>query len=171
MASGYLRTSPSSSSSNDGRADPSTRQRRTSYPDKSQAPSVPPSPNSAFITLTFFGRQTPEQRDQIRQFLVWSRRGQQGQESCLVKTTLAGAMGLALGGFFSLMSSSFVYEDPLRRSPGFDAMPFQGKARVMFREMGRGMWSTGKGFGKVGALYSGLECCVEGVRPLLLPRE
>lgn len=25
------------------------------------------------------------------------------------------------------------------------------------------MWTTGKGFGKVGALYSGVECCIEGV--------
>lgn len=72
-------------------------------------------------------------------------------------------MGLGLGAFFSLMSSSFTYEDPLRRNPNFDAMPFKGKASIMFRDMGRGMWTTGKGFGKVGALYSGLECCVEGV--------
>jgi import inner membrane translocase subunit TIM22 len=37
----------------------------------------------------------------------------------------------------------------------------------MFKEMGRNMWSTGKGFAKVGALYSGIECCIEGVRLLL----
>jgi hypothetical protein len=25
------------------------------------------------------------------------------------------------------------------------------------------MWSSGKGFAKVGALYAGVECCIEGV--------
>lgn len=64
---------------------------------------------------------------------------------------------------FSLMSSSFAYEDPLRRNPNYDTMKFGNKASLMFKEMGRGMWSTGKGFGKVGALYAGLECCVESV--------
>lgn len=33
-----------------------------------------------------------------------------------------------------------------------------------FIQTGRGMWSTGKGFGKVGALYSGIECVIEGYR-------
>lgn len=81
----------------------------------------------------------------------------------MAKTILSGAMGLGLGAMFSLMSSSFAYEDPLRRDPNFDTMKFDKKARVMFKEMGKGMWSTGKGFGKVGALYAGLECCVESV--------
>jgi hypothetical protein len=33
-------------------------------------------------------------------------------------------MGLGLGAMFSLMSSSFAYEDPLRRDPTFDTMKF-----------------------------------------------
>lgn len=107
---------------------------------------------------------TPEQREQIYQFLRWSRLGQAGQESCLAKTILSGTMGFGLGAMFSLMSSSFAYEDPLRRNPNFDSLKFGNKASLMFKEMGRGMWSTGKGFGKVGALYAGLECCVESYR-------
>ena len=30
-------------------------------------------------------------------------------------------------------------------------------------DMGKGMWSQGKGFAKVGALYAGTECVIEGV--------
>jgi import inner membrane translocase subunit TIM22 len=30
--------------------------------------------------------------------------------------------------------------------------------------MGKGMWSTGKGFGKVGALFAGIECVIESYR-------
>ncbi|KAI9599931.1 hypothetical protein KEM48_000039 [Puccinia striiformis f. sp. tritici PST-130] len=107
---------------------------------------------------------TAEERQEIYKYLHWTRLGQAGQESCVAKTILSGAMGLGLGAMFSLMSSSFAYEDPLRRDPNFDTMKFDKKARVMFKEMGRGMWSTGKGFGKVGALYAGLECCVESYR-------
>lgn len=33
-----------------------------------------------------------------------------------------------------------------------------------FIQTGRGMWSTGKGFGAVGALYSGIECVIESYR-------
>lgn len=71
--------------------------------------------------------------------------------------------GLAIGAFFSLMSSSFAYEDPLLRERTQAGMKTHQKAGAMFKEMGRGMWSTGKGFGKVGALYAGIECCIESV--------
>ncbi|CAH7684353.1 Tim17/Tim22/Tim23/Pmp24 family-domain-containing protein [Phakopsora pachyrhizi] len=107
---------------------------------------------------------TQAEREEIYKFLKWSRRGQVGQESCLAKTIISGTMGFGLGAVFSLMSSSFVYEDPLRRNPNFDSLNMPNKAGLMFKEMGRGMLSTGKGFGKVGALYAGLECCVESYR-------
>lgn len=61
------------------------------------------------------------------------------------------------------MSSSFAYEDPLLRERTQAGMKTHQKAGAMFKEMGRGMWSTGKGFGKVGALYAGIECCIESV--------
>lgn len=66
--------------------------------------------------------------------------------------------GFAIGGLFSLMSASFAYEDPLMR----DRNATQ-KARDIFREMGKNMYSSGKGFAKVGALFAGTECVIEGV--------
>ena len=33
--------------------------------------------------------------------------------------------------------------------------------------MGRGMWRSGKGFGKVGALFAGIECVIESVSAVL----
>ena len=57
------------------------------------------------------------------------------------------------------MSSSFAYEDPLLRQN----LSTQQKAREIFKEMGRGMWKSGKGFGKVGALFAGIECVIESV--------
>ena len=60
------------------------------------------------------------------------------------------------------MSASFAYEDPMLRT-----QTTQQKASAIFKEMGRNMWSSGKGFGKVGALVAGVECVIESVRPLL----
>jgi len=87
-----------------------------------------------------------------------------GIESCVAKTALAGGGGLAIGAFFSLMSSSFAYEDPLLRQQTQAGMNTTQKAREIFKEMGRGMWRSGKGFGKVGALFAGIECVIESYR-------
>jgi len=61
------------------------------------------------------------------------------------------------------MSSSFAYEDPLLRSQGAAGMNARQKALDMFKDMGRGMLRSGKGFGKVGALFGGIECVMESV--------
>ena len=42
------------------------------------------------------------------------------------------------------------------------------KASEIFKEMGRGMWSSGKGFAKVGALFAGIECVIESVSSALV---
>lgn len=73
----------------------------------------------------------------------------------------ADHVGFALGGFFSLMSATFAYEDPLSRAS--TQMTTRAQTMFVFKEMGRNMWSSGKGFAKVGAIYSGVECCIEGV--------
>lgn len=39
------------------------------------------------------------------------------------------------------------------------------KTSEFFKSTGRSMWRSGSGFAKVGALYSGVECCIEGVSP------
>ncbi|EIW54436.1 mitochondrial import inner membrane translocase subunit TIM22 [Trametes versicolor FP-101664 SS1] len=83
-----------------------------------------------------------------------------GMESCVAKTIIAGGGGFVIGAFFSLMSSSFAYEDPLLRQN----LSTQQKAREIFKEMGRGMYKSGKGFGKVGALFAGIECVIESYR-------
>lgn len=61
-----------------------------------------------------------------------------------------------------MMSATFAYEDPLSRASQ-KLTGTAAQAKFIFKEMGRNMWSSGKGFGKVGALYSGIECCIEGV--------
>lgn len=70
------------------------------------------------------------------------------------------SQGFAIGGFFSMMSSSFAYEDPLLRQN----LNTTQKTKEIFKEMGRGMWRSGKGFAKVGSLFAGIECVIESVR-------
>ena len=74
--------------------------------------------------------------------------------------------GFALGGFFSLMSATFAYEDPLSRAAR-DVTGTRAQTIYVMKDMGRNMWSSGKGFAKVGALYAGVECCIEGVSDLV----
>lgn len=93
----------------------------------------------------------------------------QASESCAFKTVLSGGAGFGLGAFFSLMSASFAYEDPMMRTRNAEALgkagiQVQQKAGAMFKEMGRGMWTTGRSFGQVGALFAGIECVIEGYR-------
>lgn len=43
-------------------------------------------------------------------------------------------------------------------------LPWRQQLRHGFRDMGQRSWSTAKNFGKVGALFSGIECGIEGYR-------
>ena len=71
-------------------------------------------------------------------------------------------LGFVIGAFFSLMSASFAYEDPLLRQQS-GALSTTEKASEVFKDMGRGMWRSGKGFAKVGAIFAGIECVIESV--------
>lgn len=59
-----------------------------------------------------------------------------------------------------MLSSSYQYEDPLMRQN----LSLQQKTSEIFKEMGRNAWRSGKGFAKVGGLYSVTECVIESVR-------
>ncbi|KAF5355183.1 hypothetical protein D9756_005476 [Leucocoprinus leucothites] len=107
---------------------------------------------------------TEEDRGALAQQQKFQDMMAMGMESCAVKTVMAGTMGFGIGAFFSLMSASFAYEDPLLRQRSQAGMNTTQKASQIFREMGRGMYTSGRGFGKVGALFAGIECVIEGYR-------
>ncbi|KAK0548114.1 Mitochondrial import inner membrane translocase subunit tim22 [Tilletia horrida] len=119
---------------------------------------------------------TEADRAQMQQMAQYSKYMNQAMESCPFKCGMAGVMGFGMGAFFSLLGSSFAMDDPLRRSNLQAAMIKNGvtqpqaelttaqQTKEFFKETGRGMYRTGRGFGKVGLLYSGIECCIEGYR-------
>ncbi|KAG6332151.1 hypothetical protein ID866_6940 [Astraeus odoratus] len=102
-----------------------------------------------------------EQLMQAKKYQSWMT---MGMESCVAKTVMAGVGGFGIGAFFSLMSASFAYEDPYLRQQSQVGLSNTQKAREIFKDMGKGMWRTGKGFGKVGALFAGIECVIEAYR-------
>lgn len=190
---------------------------------------------------------TEDDRAQMKQMLKYQQFGAHAMESCVVKSAISGVLGFGLGAFFSMMSSSFAIDDPLRQTmmqqaeaervknaaakqstsvtpanaaplnggkgateaslaQATKALPTQAatahtsapagagatavsnrtpfglfknlppappqlpevntmaQTKQYFADMGKNMWRSGKGFGKVGALYSGVECVIEGYR-------
>ncbi|GAA5859453.1 hypothetical protein JCM8547_006831 [Rhodosporidiobolus lusitaniae] len=119
----------------------------------------PPSPDTEGVVRP----KNEDERREIVSQMKQIRLVQDGMESPVAKAAISGAMGFALGAFFSLMGSSMTIEDPFQRQQ-YDGMKLQQKAKIIFTDMGKGMWRQGKGFGMVGALYAGTECVVEGFR-------
>lgn len=116
---------------------------------------------------------TEEDRAEMAKIAKWNQIANRGMESCPVKCAMSGAAGFGLGAFFSLMSTSFAVDDPLRRTTlaanGLDVkagtdMTTMQSTKEFFKQTGKSMYRSGKGFGKVGALYSGIECCIEAYR-------
>ncbi|KAL2025091.1 hypothetical protein VTK56DRAFT_93 [Thermocarpiscus australiensis] len=105
-------------------------------------------------------------------------------ESCYAKTVMSGAAGFALGGLFGMFMASMAYDTPFH-TPGASAggaaapgvpgataansvsissLPLRKQLAHGFKDMGARSWSTAKNFGAVGALFSGIECGIEGLR-------
>ncbi|KAL2264288.1 hypothetical protein VTK26DRAFT_7893 [Humicola hyalothermophila] len=91
-------------------------------------------------------------------------------ESCYVKTVMSGGAGFALGGVFGLFMASMAYDTPYHApgAPGgaatLSSLPLKQQLKHGFKDMGQRSWSTAKNFAAVGALFSGIECGIEGLR-------
>jgi hypothetical protein len=66
---------------------------------------------------------------------------------------------------FTLMTASMSYEDPILRQNAGTAQ----RARDILRDTGKSMWTSGKSFGKIGALYASIECVIESVSCICMP--
>ncbi|EHA51566.1 Mitochondrial import inner membrane translocase subunit tim22 [Pyricularia oryzae] len=56
------------------------------------------------------------------------------------------------------------YSPPTITPPPMSSLPMKTQIAAGFRDMGARSVSTGKNFGKVGAMFSGIECGIEGLR-------
>ncbi|KAK4217083.1 mitochondrial inner membrane translocase subunit Tim17/Tim22/Tim23/peroxisomal protein PMP24 [Rhypophila decipiens] len=91
-------------------------------------------------------------------------------ESCFAKTVMSGGAGFALGGVFGIFMASMAYDTPFHTAaPGqpatpISSLPMRQQLKIGFKDMGARSISTAKNFGKVGAMFSGIECGIEGLR-------
>lgn len=59
------------------------------------------------------------------------------------------------------------YDTPLSTNPTAQAitsLPLREQLKQGFKDLGTRSYSSAKNFGKVGAIYAGTECCIEGFR-------
>lgn len=59
------------------------------------------------------------------------------------------------------------YDTPLSTNPNAAAvqsLPMREQIKAGFKDMGSRSYSSAKNFGKVGAIFAGTECCIEGFR-------
>ncbi|KAK5656115.1 hypothetical protein OQA88_4875 [Cercophora sp. LCS_1] len=89
-------------------------------------------------------------------------------ESCYAKTAMSGVAGFGLGGLFGMFMASMAYDTPYHTAGATNtpvsSLPWKQQLKVGFKDMGSRSWSTAKNFGMVGALFSGIECGIEGLR-------
>ncbi|KAK9472769.1 mitochondrial inner membrane translocase subunit Tim17/Tim22/Tim23/peroxisomal protein PMP24 [Dipodascopsis tothii] len=106
---------------------------------------------------------TPEQQTVAAEMFMGSM-----MQSCAFKAVMSGGAGFALGGVFSLMMGSMAYDVPAslggQTQVPFADLPFKQQMRAQFTDLGKKMWSGAKNFGKIGFIFSGVECGVESVR-------
>ncbi|KAG5949007.1 hypothetical protein E4U60_000116 [Claviceps pazoutovae] len=105
------------------------------------------------------------ERDEANPFKM-----QAAMESCFGKSVMSGVMGFGMGGLFGMFMASMSYDTPfgtpLTNSAGqtLSALPLRQQLKHGFKDMGTRSFSMAKNFGKVGALFSGIECGIEGLR-------
>ncbi|KAK0651816.1 Tim17/Tim22/Tim23/Pmp24 family-domain-containing protein [Cercophora newfieldiana] len=91
-------------------------------------------------------------------------------ESCYAKTAMSGVAGFGLGGLFGIFMASMAYDTPYHTAGAgtgatpISSLPWKQQVKVGFKDMGARSYSTAKNFGMVGALFSGIECGIEGLR-------
>ncbi|KAK0494849.1 Tim17/Tim22/Tim23/Pmp24 family-domain-containing protein [Armillaria luteobubalina] len=106
-----------------------------------------------------------EERPQFEQMMRYQSYMTMAMESCATKAAFAGSrrsryrcLLLPHVGLSSRTKTHFL------RQQTQAGMNTTQKASAIFKDMGKGMWTTGKGFGKVGMLFAGVECVIESYR-------
>ncbi|KAI1853540.1 hypothetical protein JX265_004129 [Neoarthrinium moseri] len=99
------------------------------------------------------------------------KRMQAMMESCFGKTVISGVMGFGMGGLFGMFMASMSYDTPYH-TPGatggppkeLASLPLRDQLKTGFKDMGTRSYGMAKNFGKVGAMFAGIECGIEGFR-------
>ncbi|CAG8288162.1 unnamed protein product [Penicillium salamii] len=124
-----------------------------------------PGTTGTSVPMTSLSGGNPATQGMNEQEAAMVKMMQRGMESCPIKTAMAGTMGFGLGGAFGLFMASMSYDSTFTpQGRAIADLPWRQQVRAGFKDMGARSWSSAKNFGIVGALYSGTECCIEGLR-------
>jgi import inner membrane translocase subunit TIM22 len=72
-----------------------------------------------------------------------------------------------LSSITTLNTLQMQYDTPLSTNPtaaNITTLPLRQQLKQGFKDMGSRSLSSAKSFGKIGAIFSGTECCIEGFR-------
>ncbi|KAK0383539.1 hypothetical protein NLU13_9450 [Sarocladium strictum] len=95
---------------------------------------------------------------------------QEAMNSCAGKAIMSGVMGFGMGGLFGMFMASMSYDTPFGSPTAgpngqtISSLPLKQQLKMGFKDMGQRSYSMARNFGKVGALFAGIECGVEGLR-------
>lgn len=81
--------------------------------------------------------------------------------NCLVKASMSGIVGAAMGGVFGIFMSSLRADSSFHIGTEMENKPYSLKA--MFKEFKYSAKSTAKNFGQFGFIIVGTECIIEKV--------
>ncbi|AWU76121.1 hypothetical protein CAS74_000059 [Pichia kudriavzevii] len=94
--------------------------------------------------------------------------------SCPGKALLAGGSGFVLGGAFGFFMASMQYDSPAGLGMTGSAaaiaqeqylkLPLREQMKIQFRDVWSRTKSSARNFGYIGLIFSGVECCIEGMR-------
>ena len=119
--------------------------------------SPPPSSSSSIVPPTWIQKineiaSDPQQIEKIR-------------DSCVFATISHGVMGFGFGAFLGLFLSSFTFSSPELHLHTTDTKLSTGQQiKATFKEMGLKSWRSAKSFSLIAALFSSVECMIEGYR-------
>lgn len=99
-------------------------------------------------------QQQPKQKEEILMHSI--------MESCPAKTVLTGGLGFGAGALFGLVMSSLDTSGLQINDPGKPELTTRQQMRIVARDMATSSFRTAKNFALVGAIYSGVECTIEG---------
>ncbi|KAK9453749.1 Tim17/Tim22/Tim23/Pmp24 family-domain-containing protein [Dipodascopsis uninucleata] len=91
--------------------------------------------------------------------------GERFWKSCPAKGAMAGVGGFVLGGAFSMLMGSMQYDVPVSMGgQPISDLPLRQQFKAQAKELGTKMYSSAKSFGKIGSIFSIIECSVEALR-------
>ncbi|KAL1887565.1 Mitochondrial import inner membrane translocase subunit tim22 [Ceratocystis pirilliformis] len=124
-----------------------------------------PSAPQGFPGFSGLGQTSGSPEEQQKQM---EKMMESAMQNCVTKGAISGVMGFGMGGLFGMFMASMAYDTPYHTTGGaatnVSSLPIKQQLAVGFKDMGARSWSSAKSFGRLGALYAGIECGIEGFR-------